>query len=420
MKKFVRSGIPVLLSAAVLLLYGCGGKGAKDAGTDLESVAADAAATFGDGTDAGAAYDADDFDSGDEGDTADWNGAVYQWSFEGDSAALNGKVTSIRLADTSCLLATTSDGGLFMLEPFIYFTQEDTEIKSYQITDDGGITDLAYANQHVAYGNHQFVYFDKTQDYGEFSMEDHMQAMESGSFSMPELVYTFEIVQKAELPGAQDLLMMTEDAAFCAYVDADNRVCVNYKDSSDSAYSAYSDVVFEGDVEGSDVTVSKSIFRFIVTDDQKLLFLRKGSVASDWGGTVQGVSLSCIDLTDKIGVRVRDIYNLLNGAECCYVVDDEQNIYFASVDMGDEVSVTKITQFDLGTITDIQGFAGTSENMLIGTEDGAYYYYDDDSYVTTRKIDALDGNYKNVALLMEGDVLALGNDGYLYVVENKN
>ena len=29
-------------------------------------------------------------------------------------------------------------------------------------------------------------------------------------------------------------------------------------------------------------------------------------------------------------------------------------------------------------------------------------------------------NCKSAVLLMEGDILALGDDGYLYVVENKN
>lgn len=58
--------------------------------------------------------------------------------------------------------------------------------------------------------------------------------------------------------------------------------------------------------------------------------------------------------------------------------------------------------------------------MLIRTEEGAYYFYDADSLYPVRKIDALDETYKDAVLLAEGDILALGNDGYLYVIEDKN
>lgn len=424
MKKFVKSIITISLSVTVCLLNGCGGREAEVSRTDSESVTPEDASTAWDTEDADAAgaYESAADDASDGGSDIDgWNGEVYKWSFEGDKCGvLNGNITSIRPSDTSRLIVGTADGSLYMLEPLIYFTQEDSEIKAYLITEDGGISDLDFAGQHMAYGNGRLVYFDMSQGYEETSMEDHLQAMEMESFSMPELVYSFEIVQQAELTGSRDLLLVTDDAAFCAYVNTDNRVCVDYRDSSGGTYTTYSDVVFEGDDERSDVAVSKSIFRFIMTQEQELLFIRKGNIAADYGGTVQAVSLSYVDLTDEIGAQVQDIYGLLNNTECCYVVDEEQNIYYVSADMGDEITVNKITQFDLGTITDIQGFAGTNEKMLIATADGAYYYYDDNSYVTTRKIDALDGSYQSVALLMESDMLALGDDGYLYVIENKN
>lgn len=390
MKKFIKSGITVLLSVTIFLLTGCGGKRVEDTQADLESMMDKTAETFGNADVTGA----------DEGDIGGWNGEVYKMEIEGDNGgALNGKISSILLADDSWVIASTTDGSLFMLEPSIYYMQEESEIKSYKITDDSHINDIIYANQHMAYGKNHFVYFDMTQGYEELGIDN---------------------VQKADLAEDKNLLFMTNDAAFCAYVDADNHVRVNYKDSSSGEYTTYSDVVFEGDVERNDITVGMSVFRFMTTEAQELFFIKKGNTASDYGGNVQAVSISYIDLTDKAGVKVRDIYNLQNDTSCCYVVDEEQNIYYMSVDMGDEITVNEITQFELGTITDIQGFAGMNEKMLIRTEDGAYYYYSGNSYVATRKIDALDGNYKNAVLLMEGDILALGNDGYLYVVENKN
>lgn len=86
----------------------------------------------------------------------------------------------------------------------------------------------------------------------------------------------------------------------------------------------------------------------------------------------------------------------------------------------EEKTVEKITQFAEGTIAEIQGFTGIHDEMLIKTAEGSYYFFDSDSLYPLKKVDALDDNYKDAALLMEGDILALGNDGYLYVVEDKN
>lgn len=138
---------------------------------------------------------------------------------------------------------------------------------------------------------------------------------------------------------------------------------MNYKDSFIDGYTTYSDVTFEGDTERNDVAVSKGIFQFVLTEDKELFYIKNGNTAFDYGGNVQGVSLGYTDLTDEIGAKVRDIYNLQNYTDCCYAVDEEQNIYYVSVEWGDEIAVNKITQFELGTIADIQGFSGTNAKV---------------------------------------------------------
>lgn len=106
-------------------------------------------------------------------------------------------------------------------------------------------------------------------------------------------------------------------------------MCAGYKDSYSKEYTMYSDIVFEGDTELSEVMVDKSIFRFLLTEDQKLLYIKKGNISSDFADNVKGVSVSYVDLTDQIDAKVTDIYNLLNhNTECCYAVDEEQNIYY--------------------------------------------------------------------------------------------
>lgn len=416
-KLFVKSGIAVMILANVFSLTGCGKKESDSMQSDIEGLMEDAEETGG--IDEADVYESeeefvDDTASSDGEDTGSWSGGVYKMEIEGDNgAALNGRITSILTADLSAVIAGTEDGSLFMLSPMIDYFPEDSEIDAYKITDDGGIDDLIYANLHVAYGKNRFVYFDM---FGEYEDVDETYMLDS--FELPEYVYTFENVQTAGLENDQSLLYITDDAAFCAYVDMDGQVCADYKDYFSEEYTTYSDVAFEGDTERNDVAVSKGIFQFVLTKDQELFYIKNANTASDYGGNVQGVSLGYTDLTDEIGAKVKDIYNLQNYTDCCYAVDEEQNIYYVSVEWGDDITVNQITQFDLGTIADIQGFAGSNEEMLIRTEDGSYYYYDADSYESVKKIDALDGNYKSAVLLMEGDILALGTDGYLYVVEN--
>lgn len=424
-KERIKVCMVMLLAASVLSMAGCGKKKDEGLKADLEDLMDDAQETFGGTEDADGADDydsmdlADDSSLGEEGGAASWRGDCYRFELEGENAdALNGKVTSILFSDNSWVYASTADGGLYMLWPEIYFGKDDSEIDSYQITDGSGISDLAYADSHIAYGNGHFVYFDRMEGYDEEEIED-LYMLESMS-DMPDITYTFENMQREELPDSQNLIYLTEDAAFCVYEDTAHHVRAGYQDYLDEAYTIYEDVVFEGDTERTGVTVDQSIFCFVLTADQELLFINKANVASDLADNVEGVSVSYTNLTDLIDGKVTDIYNLQNNAECCYAVDEEQNIYFVSMIYLEEETAEKITQFENGTIVDIQGFAGTNDEMLIKTAEGAYYFCDGDSLYPTRKVEALDDTFKEAVLLSSGDLLALGSDGYLYVVEDRN
>lgn len=421
-KRFVNAGMAVWAFAAVIALAGCGKKESEDSRSDWEDLMEDAQETFGetDESDTADGYeDETDADYGAEGDMKGWRGDSYRLEVDGENGeALNGKMTSILLADDSFVYATTSEGGLFMLRPKIYFGPEDSEIKSDRITDGCDMDQLVYADQHTAYGNNRFVYFDRMEGYDEEALEGKYM-LESLS-DMPDIVYTFENMQKAELPDDQNLLFITQDAALYVYEDTNHQVRAGYKDSYSEEYTMSDEVAFEGDTERSGVTVEKSIFRFLLTKDQELLYIKKGNIASDLADNVGGISVSYVDFTDEIDGKVKDIYNLQNYTECCYAVDEEQNIYYVSADGFEDSAVEKITQFEKGTITDILGFSGKKEEMLIRTQEGAYYFYDGYDYISTGNVDAMNENCKSAVLLMEGDILALGDDGYLYVVENKN
>lgn len=210
-KLLAKSGIAVMFLANVFSLTGCGKKESESVQTDMERLMEDAEETFGGAGESDAAgNDADGIADGE--DTGSWNGEVYKMEIEGDNGAtLNGKITSILLADDSFVLASTEEGSLFMLMPNIYYSQEDSEIKSYKITDGCNISDLVYANQHIAYGKNRFAYFDMIGEY-----EDLDETYMLDSIAMPEYIYTFENVQKADLENDQSLIYMTDDAAFCA------------------------------------------------------------------------------------------------------------------------------------------------------------------------------------------------------------
>lgn len=424
-KERIKVCMVMLLAASALSMAGCGKKKDEGLKADLEDLMDDAQETFGGTEDADGADDydsmdlADDSSLGEEGSAASWRGDCFRFELEGENAdAINGKVTSILFSGNSWVYASTANGGLYMLWPSIYFGRENSEIEFHQITDGSGISDLAYADAHTAYGNGHLVYFDMVEGYDEEALAD-LYMLESVS-DMPDLVYTFENMQKKELPDAQNLIYLTEDAAFCVYEDTAYHVRAGYQGSSDETYTVYEDVAFEGDTERTGVTVDKSIFGFVLTTEQELLYIKKANVTSDLADNVKGVSVSYTDLTDQIDGKVTDIYSILNSVDCCYAVDEEQNIYYVSTISLDNVTVEKITQFENGTIADIQGFAGKYDEMLIRTAEGAYYFCDGDGLYPTITIDALDESYQGAVLLMDGNLLALGGDGYLYVVEDKN
>ncbi len=167
---------------------------------------------------------------------AGWRGDCYRLELQGKYAdALNGKITSILFSDNSWVYASTADGGLYMLWPDSYFGREDSEIKSYQITDESGISDLTYADEHIAYGDGHFVYFERMEGYDEEAMED-LYLLESMS-DMPDLTYTFENMRKGELPESLHLIYLTEDAAFYAYEDNTHHVRAGYQDFYSEEYT---------------------------------------------------------------------------------------------------------------------------------------------------------------------------------------
>lgn len=422
-KGIIRAGIVMLSLISVVTLAGCGKKKDEGLKTELEDLMEDAQETFGETGDSSEedydGTDSDDDANSREDDASSWRGDCYRFEIDGKYAdALNGKITSLLYSDNSWVYASTVDGGLFMLCPKIYFGKEDSEIKSYQITDGSGIGELAYADSHIAYGNGHFVYFDRMEGYDEEAMED-LYMLESMS-DLQNLTYTFENMQMTALSDDVNLIMLTEDADCYVYEDMDHHVRAGYRESYSDGYTTYSDVLFEGENERKDITVNKSIFRFLLTTEQELFLIQRGNLFSDLADNVEGVSVSYADLTDQIDGKVTDIYNLQNNTECCYAVDEEQNIYFVSAETFGDMTAEKITQFAEGTIADIQGFAGMNDEMLIRTAEGVFYFYDNDSLYPLKQINALDQNYKDAVLLMEGDILALGNDGYLYVIEDKN
>ncbi len=405
-KKYVNAVFAVLVLAHAFTLYGCGKKESDSSQEDYEDYISieDSIVDSEDGE-----------DSEDSGDAYVWSESAFKVDFEGDeSAELNGKIESISPAGTLMLVANTTEGKLFLLDPYIDFYLEDSKIKYYMITDNSHIGDLAYANEHIANGKNQFVYFNTIGEYAE--LEENFS--ESGSYALPEYVYTFNNIQKVDLPNAQNIIFITADAGYCVYVDTDNHVGADYKDFSSGEYTTYSDVVFvEGENEIENVAVSKGIYQFVLTENQELFYIKNGGVSINFAGQGEGASINYVDLTDEIGGKVTDIYNLENSADGCYAVDEDHNIYCVSVGLGDDITVNKIVNMDNVTITDIQGFSGQNENILIRTDDGSYYY-NDSAFGNTREIENLDQTYKKAVLLMDGNILALGNDGYLYIIEN--
>ncbi len=334
-------------------------------------------------------------------------GDVIKLNFEGtDSDELNGKIQSMIPADTDRIVAITTEGKLFLLMPYIeYYIPKDSEIKSYGIADGCKMDDLTYANQHIAYGQNNFVHFEMIEGYE----DEDVSMLDAGEF--PDITYTAENVKQVELSGNQNLLLVNDEADFIAYTDGNGHACVYHGDT------VYSDVEFTVDENVRENTaVRKGIYRFVLTEEQELLYISNMSTSEDFGGTVKGISLDCQNLTEEIGAKIADIYNCQNYEDSCYAVDEDNNIYYVENSfIEDKVTAEKITLFENGKITDVQRFSGQHEDILIRTEDGSYYY-SDSSHGSIQKIESLDQTYKNAVLLMDGNVLGLGKDGCLYLV----
>lgn len=410
MKMFQKSRSIVSLAAAlcgVALLCGCGKQDSVERAKDVVGTQPDTT----DSIDAGEGYgelSASEESYGEDGEeAASGDTDTIRIGFTGDGAGLNGKIRSMAAAGTDWIIAETTEGKLFLLQPFIdYYMPEDSEIKSYAIADGCTIDDLVYASQHLVYGQNHLVYFEMIGKYDESA--DILDSLE-----LPEYVYTAENVKQVELEGAQDLLWAGAEADCIAYVGADGYVRVSYKGDT------YVDVGITADDEAmEDTTVQKGIYSFVLTENQELLYVTNVSTSGSFGGTVEAVSLECRNLTDKIDSQAADIYNLQNYEDVCYVVDEDNHIYYVEDSwLEDDVIVELITQFENGVITDIQGFAGEYGNILIQTEDGSYYY--SDSNGNTVKIEELDETYQDAILLMDNNIIALGTDGCLYLIVNQ-
>ncbi|MCM1105446.1 MAG: hypothetical protein NC355_00750 [Blautia sp.] len=334
-------------------------------------------------------------------------GDVLKVSLEGDdSEQLNGRLSSMILADTNWIMAVTTEGKLFLLQPFPdFYFPENSEVKYCGIAEGCKFDNVSYASQHFAYGDGHLVYFEIISEYADkdIYMLD--------SLELPEMVYTAENVKQTDLQGSRSLLLVNDEAKCCVYVDADGNVCAAYGDSVDS------DVEFAvDDARRGQMLIQKGIYRFALTDSQELLYINRMNATGNLSGTEQEISLDSINLTGRIEGKVVDIYSCRNYEDSCYAVDEDNNIYYIENSwLEDDVTVELITRFENGSITDIQGFSGEHEDILIQA-DGDYYYHN--TYNGIQKIKLSGQNYKSVVLLMDGNILALGNDGFLYMVQN--
>jgi len=329
---------------------------------------------------------------------------VVRVEFTGENTELNGSITSIVAADTACVVAGTDQGKLFLLEPFLGYASEDFEIKSYKITDESGIGELAYANQHVAYGQGGLVSFEITEEYEEPDAE-----MLSGeSMALPDYGYAFENVKETALPEMQNLLLLANEGEMCVYLDKNGQIGAANKGTAGLDVDIRVD-----DGEEESIVVSRGIYQFVLTDDGRLLYISNADLYGSFDGTVKSISLNCQDFTDRADGRITDIYNLQNYEDCCYAVDENSNIYYLEADFGGETTAERIACFENGRIADIQGFAGQNTVMLIRNADGAYFYHDDSGM---ENLEALSSDCKKAVLLMDGSIMALGKDGWLSII----
>ncbi len=415
--RIVNAVFAVTLSVGIMSLTGCGGKAGgstqetKNNVPDRYEEAEDPAAEW---EESGDYEDSDDYADliGGDDDSGMSGGPAYKINLEGnDSAELDGKIASIVPTGSGCVIANTAAGDLFFMttEEVYYFMPEDSKVKTYKITDNSGIDELLYANDNTAFGNGSFVYFQK-----EWVPEDEWAMPEEGG-NLPEYIYTFTNLNQANLADAKSLLMVADNGNFYAYVNDQNGVSAGGKDAYSDESITYSVKFCEDETEKSDVVVEKGIYNFVLTKDNELFCLRNSEMSGLFGDEKNAI-LNYIDITDQINGKITDIYPVMNSTDYCYVVDEDNQIYFVEAVWSDEITVSLIAKFDDGAIEDIQGTAGSGEAMLIRTSDGSYYFHDGDSDRAER-IETLDSAYKNVVwLTMDENILALGNDGYLYLI----
>lgn len=360
-------------------------------------------------------------------DVAGVAGSAVQLTFEGETAgALNGKIAAIAPCQTDCMIAQTTDGNLFLVKPDIEVYLKQFEAEAHQITDSGSFDGLIYADGHTACGQESVAYFEMREDYSEEALNSIVDEdpedidIEAYYDALKQMVFVFDNLQETKLADADGVILVSEDADFCAYADKSGKVCADYRDSVNGdkkPYTTFSGVRFTGDGnERDDVEVKKAIYRFVLTKDNEVLLVREASTAVDFGGQVQDLSLVYTDLSvaDKIDSPIKDIFNVRLDEDYCYAVDEENRIWYVGYSwLDDGVTAEQVAQLPDGLITDVQGFSGTHETVLVGMEDGSWYYT---YYDGLQKVDGLDGSYRRALNISDESVVALGDDGYLYSV----
>lgn len=342
-------------------------------------------------------------------------GNAVQLVFEGENAEkVNGRIAAIAPCQSDYLIAQTTDGNLFLVKPDIAVYLDQFAVEAHQITDSGRFDSLSYADSHVAYGQESLAYFEMREDYSEENIDalvEDYSDIEAYYDMVTQLVFVFDNLQEKEFADADGLILVTADADFCVYADKSGKVHVDYKGDD------FSRVTFVGDgTEREDVEAQKAIYQFILTKDKELLLIRQASAAEAPGGQVENVSLGYMDLAvgEKIDSPVRDIFNVRMDEDYCYAVDEENRIWYVGYDWLDHVvTAEQVAQLPDGVITDVQGFGGMHDIVMIGTEDGSWYYT---YYDGLQKVDGLDAGYKKAVNISDQSVIALRDDGWLYSV----
>lgn len=309
---------------------------------------------------------------------------------------INGQIRSL-VPSNDGFLVNNNNGDLYMIPSFVV----GSEAEFYKITTDTKINDLVYSNTGIIYGNNRFIYYETS---GEYDDSFHY-------------TYTFNNINKFDLTNDKNLIYSSDNANFYAYVDINNNVVVNSRKDSNRQYTTYSNATFTDldSQEKTNVKINKAIYKFILTEDNKLLYIKNGQTISTFV-VETGVSIGYNDITNKINGKIIDIYNVQNSMDSCYVVNENNDIYFIENALG-EIKAELITRFSYDTIEDIKGYNGKPQNMIIKAKNSKYYYSDSDG---TDEISELSKDFINVALLTDNNIIALNKDGYLYSINIQN